>query len=107
MNLDHSVYPDLAEPPLELTTPEDMADYVHRICSAFDFGIFPERDDWTLFADWKDVFDRFPLPDSPGYHTFRSRYRWEPAPHGSHGLIPDWKAQDMREGRHDPCEDMV
>ncbi|HUF60518.1 MAG TPA: hypothetical protein VMN36_00455 [Verrucomicrobiales bacterium] len=107
MNLDHSVYPDLAEPPMELHTIEDRADYVHRICGAFDFGIFPEREDWQLFAGWKDVFDRFPLPDSPGYHTFRSRYRWEPVPRGTHGLPAHWKMADEREGRIDPCEDMV
>ncbi len=107
MNLDHSVYPDLAAPPTELVTPEDKADYVQRICGAFDFGIFPERDDWRLFADWKDVFDRYPLPFSPAYHTFRSRYGWEPTERGSHGLMPDWKAADLREGRIDPCEEMV
>ena len=107
MNLDHSVYPDLAEPPTVLDTIEDRADYVQRICGAFDFGIFPERDDWELFSGWKDVFDRFPLPHSPGYHTFRSRYRWEPAERGTHGLVPDWKAADMREGREDLCENVV
>jgi hypothetical protein len=45
MTLDHSVYPDIDNPPDDLPTPEDKAEYVHRICSAFDFGIFPERDD--------------------------------------------------------------
>ncbi len=107
MNLDHSVYPDISPPPVDLPTPEDKADYVLRICGAFDFGIFPERDDWLLFAGWKEIFDRFPLPYSPGYHTFRSRYGWEPAARESHGLSPGWKAQDMREGRIDPCEEMV
>jgi len=107
LNLDHSVYPDVASPPTELPTLEDKADYMERICGAFDFGIFPERDDWTLFEGWKDVFDRFPLPHSPAYHTFRARYHWQPVSRGTHGLVPDWKAQDLREGRTDPCEEMV
>ncbi len=107
MNLDHSVYPDISPPPEDLPTLEDKADYVQRICGAFDFGIFPERDDWDLFAGWKEVFDRFPLPFSPAYHTFRARYRWEPVPRATHGLTPAWKARDLREGRIDPCEEMV
>lgn len=50
MIIDQSVYPDV-EPPEELTSFEDWADYLQRICGAFDFGIFPERDDWELFAE--------------------------------------------------------
>jgi len=107
MKLDHSVYPDLSTPPMELTSLEDRADYVQRICGAFDFGIFPEREDWLLFSTWKDVFDRFPLPHSPAYHTFRSRYGWTPVARGHHGLVPAWKAADLREGRIDPCEEIV
>jgi hypothetical protein len=53
------------------------------------------------------VFDRFPLPDSPRYHTFRQWYGWEPVPVEKRPGIPAWKAADQREGRVDPCEDMV
>jgi hypothetical protein len=66
-----------------------------------------EREDWDRFAGWKEIFDRFPLPHAPGYHTFRARYRWNQVPRGTHGLIPDWKAADLREGRVDPCEGRV
>jgi hypothetical protein len=107
VKLDHSVYPDLESPPDDLPTPEEKADYVHRICGAFDFGIFPERDDWLLFAGWREIFDRFPLPHSPAYHTFRARYRWPEVARGSHGLTPGWKIADLHEGREDPCENMV
>jgi hypothetical protein len=107
MTLDHSVFPDLLTPPSDLLTIEDKADYVQRICSAFDFGVFPERDDWQLFAAWQEVFDRFPLPHSPAYHTFRARFGWPQAARGSHGLTPGWKVQDMLEGREDPCEHSV
>jgi len=106
MIIDQSVYPDI-NPPTELTTLADRADYVQRICGAFDFGIFPEETDWETFAQWKDVFDRFPIPDSPGYHAFRHWYRWEPVPIERRLGIPAWKVSDMREGRIDPCEDWV
>lgn len=107
MILDHSVYPDLATPPEDLPTPEDKADYVQRICGAFDFGIFPEETDWQTFAGWKDVFDRFPIADSPGYHTFRQWYRWNPVTPEKRLGLPAWKIDDLREGRTDPCEEMV
>ena len=60
MIIDRSVYPDI-DPPDVLSSPEERADYLHRICAAFDFGVFPEEADWTTFAGWRDVFDRFPL----------------------------------------------
>ena len=107
MKLDHSVYPDVRPAPDELPTEADLAEYVHRICSAFDFGVFPDQADWDRFSEWKDVFDRFPLPNSPAYHTFRSAYGWNAAPRGTSGLMPDWKAQDIREGRLDCCEPFV
>jgi hypothetical protein len=107
MTLDASVYPDVAIPPEELATLEDKADYLQRICAAFDFGVFPEREDWCRFAGWREVFDRFPLPHSPAYHTFRARYGWPEVPRGTHGLTPGWKIADLREGREDPCENSV
>lgn len=107
MPLDHSVYPELACPPDVLPTPEAKADYVHRICAAFDFGIFPEREDWDRFASWREIFDAYPLPDSPAYHTFRARFGWPPVARGTCGLVPPWQVQDRREGRTDPCEDTV
>lgn len=107
MMLDHSVYPDVTPAPDVLHTEAERADYVHRVCSAFDYGLFPERSDWERFASWKEIFDRFPLPHSPAYHTFRRRYGWNQVPGGVSGLTPGWKAQDLREGRTDPCEATV
>ena len=43
MELDASLYPDLDVPPTRLDQPEEKADYLHRVCSAMDFHIFPER----------------------------------------------------------------
>jgi hypothetical protein len=105
--LDHSVYPDLATPPVTLATDHDKADYLHRVCAAFDFGVYPEQADWDRFATWKPIFDAFPLPDSPAYHTFRFRFGWEAVPRGTCGLTPQWKIQDLREGRNDPCEEIT
>jgi hypothetical protein len=107
MILDHTVYPDLENPPDDLPTPEDKADYVHRICSAMDFGIFPEETDWELFRGWKDVFDRFPLPHSTSYHTFRAWYRWESVPSSPPSGKPRYMIMDEREERTDPCEGWV
>jgi hypothetical protein len=105
--LDHSVYPEMPCPPDDLLTPESKADYVHRICTAFDFGVFPERADWDRFSQWKPIFDFFPIPDSPAYHTFRQWFGWEPITRGTCGLEPPWRIQDRREGREDPCEHTV
>lgn len=107
MNIDHSVYPDVHPPPRDLPTLADKMDYLHRICGAFDFGIFPEESDWQAFAAWKEVFDRFPLADSPGYHTFRHWYGWEPVKPERRLGPPAWKLSDLREGRGDPCENLV
>lgn len=107
MHLDHTVYPELQHPPEHLATPEAKADYVHRVCSAFDFGVAPERSDWDLFRGWKAIFDDYPLPHSPAYHTFRARFGWPAVARGVSGLVPPWKTQDLREGRTDPCERAV
>ncbi len=59
--IDHSVFPDCEDAPSTLETDEAKADYVHRVCSAWDFHILPEPETFGLFAQWKDVFDSFPL----------------------------------------------
>jgi hypothetical protein len=78
--IDQSLYPEYADPPETLGTQEERADYVHRVCSAWDFDIYPERDTFALLRTWKDVFDRFPMPESPAYHTFRQIFGWEDVP---------------------------
>lgn len=107
MGLDHSVYPDERVPPEDLATPEARAEYLHRLCAAFDFGIFPEREDWIRLRDWRAVFDAHPLPDSPAYHTFRATFGWPAVSRGTCSLTPPWRRQDNRESRSDPCEDAV
>lgn len=105
--IDHSVYPDVSAPPDELKTPAEMADYVHRICAAWDFGIVPERETFELFEGWRSIFDRYALPLSPAYHTFRTLFGW---PKIEKGRILSTRAErlDMSEGRpEDPCRGMI
>lgn len=108
--IDGSVYPDMDEPPGVLETLEAKADYVHRICSAWDYGVHPEPETFTLLARWKDVFDGHPILTSPAYHAFRAWFEWGPCP-APPGLLPPtprWAHLDRLEGREeDPCERMI
>jgi hypothetical protein len=106
MHIDYSVYPDLDLPPTELTAPADRADYVHRICAAWDFGIVPDSQTFDLFSGWRDVFDRYPLPASPSYHAFRSWFGW-PALDKARIFETYAERLDRREGRTDPCWKMM
>ncbi len=104
--IDQSVYPDGAHAET-FVDDLDRADYVHRICAAFDFGIAPEPDTVALFRSWRDVFERFPLLDSPGYHALRAHFRWSRMPVAMHPLAAPWEVLDAREERDDPCRDLV
>mgnify|MGYP000250596405 CR=1 FL=1 len=109
MMIDGSVYPDLTEPPVDLAEDADRADYVHRVCAAWDFGVHPDPETFELFAGWRTVFDRFPLPLSPGYRAFRSWFGW-PAIEPQQGMLgpePRHAVLDRLEGRSDPCEHLV
>ena len=106
MIIDHSVYPDV-EPPDDLPTDEDKADYIHRLCGAWDFGIIPEAEAVREMRGWKHVFDRFPIPASPAYHAFRSWFRWGQVESSVPFSTPYWQRLDEREGRTDPCVDWV
>ena len=106
MRLDGSVYPDV-DPPDDLVTPEEKADYVHRICGAFDFGVVPERSTLDLLSGWKDVFDRFPLKSSPAYHALRTLFRWDAVEQLAYFGTPVYIKLDRMEGREDGFEDRV
>jgi hypothetical protein len=109
VHIDHSVYPDQEHPPDRFATIEQQADYVHRVCGAWDFLIHPEPEVFDLFAGWKEVFDRFPVPSSPAYHAFRAWFGWEAVPTPEYLLPtkPYYRVLDEREGRTDPCEHMI
>lgn len=108
--IDASVYPDLDEPPTVLETAEAKADYVHRICSAWDHGVHPEPEVFQLLARWKAIFDDYPVATSPAYHAFRTWFRWEPVafPARVSPPTPRYMHLDRLEGRgDDPCERMI
>ncbi len=69
MELDASLYPDREVPPSRLDEPGEKADYLHRLCSAMDFQIFPEPATLQALAGWQEIFDRYPLPASPAYRA--------------------------------------
>ncbi len=108
--IDESVYPDMDEPPAVLETAEARADYVHRICAAWDHGIHPELETFELFARWKGIFESCPVLTSPAYHAFRAWFRWEslPFPANITPPTPRYLHLDRLEGRpEDPCEQMI
>lgn len=110
MYIDHSVYPDVESPPDTLEADEDKADYMDRICAAWDFDIFPKPETIDLFRGWKDIFDRYPRPHSPAYHSFRRLYGWDdvPLPRNSVPRTLAYERLDRWEGRGpDACENMV
>lgn len=106
LHIDESVYPD-ETPPTEFFTIHQKADYVHRIVSAFDFGLPPDAATLLLFSRWQEVFDAFPLPASPGYHALRSYFCWPAVKKEPFPSQPSYLKQDTAEGRIDGCEELV
>jgi hypothetical protein len=53
------------------------AEYVERLCRQFDFGTPIASRFVIALRGWKDIFDRFPILDSPAYHAIRAYFRWE------------------------------
>jgi len=110
MHIDHSVYPDVTDLPEELATDEQKADYIERVCGAWDFDIYPERETLELFRGWREVFDLYPLPHSPAYQTARRLMGWEDKPFPVEGVLchRTYEVLDRLEGRDaDPCESLV
>lgn len=102
--IDGSLYPD-SPVPTTWDDPGTRADYVARVCSAWDFGIVPEPKTLHYLSEWRDIFDAYPLPHSIAYHAFRAWYHWPPVRPGDWLVeVPD---QDAREGRSDPCAHLV
>lgn len=104
--IDGSVYPDV-DPPDAFETIEQKADYLHRIVSAFDFGLPPDAATLRLFSSWREVFDAFPLPASPGYHALRMYYGWPAVEKAECQSEPSYLRQDALEGRIDGFESFV
>ena len=106
MLIDRTVYPDV-EHGDDFEDDYDRADYLQRICAASDFGVPPDRDTITLFRDWRTVFDRFPVPDSPTFHALRGEFGWPRVPMEPSFYPAAWETLDALEGRDDPVRDRV
>lgn len=105
MKIDTSVYPDRDSVPTVLKTDQEKADYVARICAAWDFGILPDRETFAVLAGWREVFEKFPIRDSPAYHAFCHRFGW---PSGAGRILrAGYEVLDAREGRSDPCSGLI
>lgn len=106
MDLDHSLYPDTAPPSGPLSI-EEKADYLDRVCAAFDHGVVPEDETLRELRTWKDVFDRFPVSGSSAYHALRACYGWEAVEQAPFFQQPVYLKFDRLEGRSDSCEDLL
>ena len=104
--IDAGLYPD-CDPPGQLETPHEKADYLHRVCGAFDYGLPPDAETLKALREWKEIFDQFPLSGSPGYHALRAFYRWEETVRLPYLTKPLYQVLDEIEGRTDGCEHLV
>lgn len=108
--MDYSVYPDIFGQ-VNLDSDEAKADYVHRICAAWDFGVLPTDETFELFRNWEHIFRKYPYHSSPAYQAFQEYYGWELVndPSIYCGLKDYWKEQDNIDGRNLPdlCENTI
>ena len=105
-NVDASVYPD-RDAPTEFVTDDERAEYIHRVVSAFDFGVVPDEPTLALFSQWRATFDRFPLPTSSAYHALRVYFGWPPIDRLPSLAEPTYMKFDRLEGRIDPCDNAL
>jgi hypothetical protein len=105
---DWSVYPDREPPDLDAADCPDWerADYVHRFCSAVDYGVVPTGAMIRAMDGpvWRRVLEQFPVANSPFYHALRLRHDLPEIPYppfldlniGSSNLTrrEDWRQDD-------------
>ncbi len=102
MQLDYSLYPDLDESewPAEPLTLEEQADYIHRLCSTWDFyGFLPDAETLRALSTWREALVCFPLLQSPAYCALCDLLKVPHAPPEPYlGRLP-WEESDELEGR--------
>lgn len=96
--IDATLYPD-CEVPTDFGDDRTRADYIQRVCAAWDFGIAPDASIINLLAEWRSAFDTFPLSHSAAYHTLRWLFGW-PQVEGD-VFEANYERWDRREGRTD------
>jgi hypothetical protein len=91
--IDGSLYPD-EPPPAVLRSLAEKIDYLARLCSAWDFGILPDRATLREIRrrKWRQVVDRCRLVTSPTYHLVRKWHRLPPLDYL--GSIPAFIRED-------------
>ena len=102
MELDYSLYPELEEGefPVALTTPQEQADYIQRVCAAWDFyGLCPDTATRAMMAGWREAFEAFPLAHSPGYGALCELFGFRSAPAAPYPQWLRWEEQDRTDGR--------
>jgi len=57
MKIDHSLHPDLDDPPNDLPDNFAKPDYLHRVCTVWDFGIMPDSETFELLEGWREDSD--------------------------------------------------
>lgn len=93
--IDGTLYPDI-ETPTALHTLPEKADFLARLCAAWDFGLLPDSEVVVEIrsAEWREAVDACRLLTSPVYHLLRE---W-------HGLPPlPFLGQQLAYIRDDPC----
>ena len=71
--IDGALYPD-TEVPEEIRTLADRVDFLARLCSAWDFGLLPDREtvEEIRRPSWREAVDAARLLTSPAYHLVRT-----------------------------------
>ena len=97
--IDGALYPD-TDPPEDLIDVADRADFLVRLCAAWDFGTLPDP---ALVArtrqpEWREAVDACQLLTSPVYHLLR---KW-------HGLpVLPYLGQQIPMIRDDPSLEYI
>jgi len=99
LQIDSSLYPDV-EPPERLDTLGERIDFIARLCSAWDFGLLPDKETVAEIrrAEWREAIDACRLLTSPTYHLLRGWHKLPPLPYL--GSVPAYI-------REDPCLEYV
>lgn len=79
--IDASLYPDV-EPPATLDDAAARADFIERLCGAWDFGLLPDGSTIVEVRSplWREAVDLARLLTSPTYHLLREWHRLPPLP---------------------------
>jgi len=97
--IDGALYPD-TDVPDDLPSLADRVDFLARLCSAWDFGLLPERETVEEIRRpyWREAVDTTRLLTSPAYHLVRS---WHSLP-----TLP-YLGQQLAYIRDDPSLEFV